>query len=64
LRAAAACKKASDVSGELASRSAITGKVHASYAAFRAATAPWSRVSIEAVLRAREGESACTMRRR
>jgi hypothetical protein len=41
------------VLGELAGKSAITGKVHASYAAFRERTAPWSRVSIESVLRAR-----------
>jgi TRAP-type mannitol/chloroaromatic compound transport system substrate-binding protein len=45
--------QANDVLGELAGRSAITGKVHASYAAFRQRTAPWSRVSIESVLRAR-----------
>ena len=50
---AAARKQANDVLGELAGRSAITGKVHASYAAFRERTAPWSRVSIESVLRAR-----------
>ncbi len=39
--------------GELAQRNAISAKVHDSYAAFRARTAPWSRVSIEAVLSAR-----------
>ena len=50
---AAARKQASDVLGELAGKSAITGKVHASYAAFRERTAPWSRISIESVLRAR-----------
>ncbi len=50
---AAARKQANDVLGELARRSAITTKIHASYTAFRARTAPWSRVSIEAVLRAR-----------
>ena len=49
----AARKQAIDVLGELAARNAISGKVHASYAAFRERTAPWSRVSIEAVLRAR-----------
>ena len=49
----AARKQADDVLGELAQRSAISAKVHASYAAFRAQTAPWSRVSIEAVLTAR-----------
>ena len=36
----AARKQATDVLGELASRSAITGKVHASYMDFRAGTAP------------------------
>ena len=53
----AARKQATDVLGELASRSAITGKVHASYMDFRARTAPWSRVSIEAVLRRPGGVS-------
>jgi TRAP-type mannitol/chloroaromatic compound transport system substrate-binding protein len=50
---AAARKQADDVLGELAQRDAISAKVQASYAAFRAQTAPWSRVSIEAVLTAR-----------
>jgi len=50
---AAARGQAHDVLGEIASRDAISGKVHKSYLAFRAATAPWSRVSIEAVLGAR-----------
>jgi TRAP-type mannitol/chloroaromatic compound transport system substrate-binding protein len=50
----AARTHATDVLGELAARSAITAKVHTSYADFRARTVPWSRVSIEAVLRARE----------
>jgi TRAP-type mannitol/chloroaromatic compound transport system substrate-binding protein len=49
----AARKQAGDVLGELAGKSAITGKVHASYAAFRDRCAPWSRISIESVLRAR-----------
>ena len=49
----AARQQAGDVLGELAARSAITAKVHASYVAFRERSAPWSRVSIEAVLRAR-----------
>ncbi|HEY7998144.1 MAG TPA: hypothetical protein VIE87_04915 [Pseudolabrys sp.] len=35
------------------SRDAVTAKVRASYDAFRERSAPWSRVSIEAVLRAR-----------
>ncbi len=51
---AGARKQADAVLGELASRNAITAKIHDSYTAFRAATAPWSRVSIEAVLAARE----------
>ena len=49
----AARAQASAVLSELAARNAITAKVHDSYVAFRARTAPWSRVSIEAVLRAR-----------
>jgi len=49
----AARKQATDVLGEVGARSAIAGKVHASYTAFRERTAPWSRVSIEAVLGAR-----------
>lgn len=50
---AAARKQSVDVLGELGQRSAIAGKVHDSYAAFRARNAPWSRISIESVLRAR-----------
>lgn len=50
---AAARKQATDVLGELAARNAISGKVYASYRAFRDQTAPWSQVSIEAVLRGR-----------
>jgi TRAP-type mannitol/chloroaromatic compound transport system substrate-binding protein len=50
---AAARKQADDVLGELAGRSAMTGRVHTSYAAFRERSAPWSRISIESVLRAR-----------
>ena len=49
----AARKQADDVLGELASRNTITAKVHGSYTAFREHTAPWSRISIEAVLGAR-----------
>jgi hypothetical protein len=41
------------VLGELSSRDAISGRVHSSYADFRGRVAQWSRVSIEAVLRAR-----------
>src|SRR5512135_603563 len=43
----AARNQSNDVLGEIASRDAVSGKVHASYAAFRERTAPWSRVSIE-----------------
>ena len=50
---AAARKEADGVLGAVAARDAISGKVHGSYVAFRERTAPWSRVSIEAVLRAR-----------
>jgi len=50
---AAARKEADGVLREVAARDAISGKVHGSYVAFRERTAPWSRVSIEAVLRAR-----------
>ena len=50
---AAARKQAVDVLGEVAARDAMSAKVHASYMEFRARTAPWSRVSIEAVLRSR-----------
>jgi TRAP-type mannitol/chloroaromatic compound transport system substrate-binding protein len=49
----AARKEAADVLGELATRDAVSAKVHGSYIAFRARTAPWSRVSIEAVLGSR-----------
>ena len=50
---AAARKQADDVLGGFAVRSDITRKVSGSYTVFRERTAPWSRVSIEAVLRAR-----------
>jgi TRAP-type mannitol/chloroaromatic compound transport system substrate-binding protein len=50
---AAARKQAADVLGELSARNAISGKVYSSYRAFRDQTAPWSQVSIEAVLRGR-----------
>jgi TRAP-type mannitol/chloroaromatic compound transport system substrate-binding protein len=50
---AAARKQSVDVLGELGQRSAIAGKVHDSYTAFRTRNAPWSRISIESVLRAR-----------
>src|SRR4051794_24844652 len=49
----AARGQANDVLGELAARDAITAKIHKSYADFRARTAPWSQISLAAVLRAR-----------
>jgi TRAP-type mannitol/chloroaromatic compound transport system substrate-binding protein len=52
---AAARKVSVDVLAELAARSDMARKVHDSYAAFRDRTAPWSRISIKAVLDAREG---------
>jgi TRAP-type mannitol/chloroaromatic compound transport system substrate-binding protein len=50
---AAARKEAGAMLGELSARNAITEKICSSYLDFRARTAPWSRVSIEAVLGAR-----------
>jgi TRAP-type mannitol/chloroaromatic compound transport system substrate-binding protein len=50
---AAARTQSADVLSELASRDALSRTIHDSYLAFRARTAPWSRVSIEAVLSAR-----------
>ena len=49
----AARKEAADVLGELAGRNAISSKVYDYYKTFRDLTTSWSRVSIEAVLRAR-----------
>src|SRR5436305_2029511 len=51
----AARRVSAEVLADLASRSDVARKVHDSYAAFRERTAPWSRVSIKAVLEAREG---------
>ena len=51
----AARRQAGDVVGELAGKSALARKVHDSYLAFRDRTAQWSRISIKAVLEAREG---------
>ena len=50
---AGARKVAVDVLHEVGARDAMSGKVHGSYAAFRERTAPWSHVSIEAVLGSR-----------
>jgi len=52
---AAARRQATDVLGEVASRSAAARKVHESYAAFRERVSGWSRISLKAVLEAREG---------
>jgi TRAP-type mannitol/chloroaromatic compound transport system substrate-binding protein len=49
----AARKQAAGVLGDLAARDAMSAKIHRSYMAFRESTAPWSRISIEAVLGAR-----------
>ena len=51
----AARKTATDVLGELSGRSDRARKIHASYTVFRERTAPWSHISIKAVLDAREG---------
>jgi TRAP-type mannitol/chloroaromatic compound transport system substrate-binding protein len=50
---AAARKEADDVLGELSSRDASSARVHDSYRDFRTRVSAWSRVSIEAVLKAR-----------
>jgi TRAP-type mannitol/chloroaromatic compound transport system substrate-binding protein len=49
----AARKQANDVLGEMAGRDAASAKIYKSYSDFRARTAPWSRVSLAAVLQAR-----------
>ena len=51
----AARKEATSVIDELATRGVMARKVHESYLAFRDRTAAWSRVSLKAVLEAREG---------
>ncbi|HXQ83415.1 MAG TPA: ABC transporter substrate-binding protein, partial [Xanthobacteraceae bacterium] len=52
---AAARATAGDVLGELAAKSAGARKVHDSYVGFRDKVAAWSRISLQAVLEAREG---------
>jgi len=52
---AAARKQAADILTELGAKSDIARRINASYAAFHGRTAPWSRVSLEAVLAARDG---------
>jgi TRAP-type mannitol/chloroaromatic compound transport system substrate-binding protein len=51
----AARAQASAVVGELAAKSTAARKIHDSYVAFRERTAQWSRISLKAVLDAREG---------
>jgi len=51
---AAGRREAVQVLAELAARNALARKVHDSYVAFRERTASWSKVSIKAVLDARE----------
>jgi TRAP-type mannitol/chloroaromatic compound transport system substrate-binding protein len=48
-------KQATDIMGELAARSDIARRINESYAVFRSRTAAWSRVSLKAVLEARDG---------
>ena len=52
---AAARAEATDVLGELAGKSAGAQKVHAAYTAFRDKISGWSRISLQAVLEARQG---------
>ena len=51
----AARNEAAGVVGDLAGRSEIARRVYDSYKAFRERTAAWSRVSLKAVLEARDG---------
>ncbi len=51
---AAARKQATDVLAELSGRSELARKTHDSYVAFRERTTAWSRISLRAVLEARE----------
>jgi TRAP-type mannitol/chloroaromatic compound transport system substrate-binding protein len=52
---AAARNQAADVLNEVAARSDIAKRIHASYTAFRERMANWSRISLRAVLQARDG---------
>jgi TRAP-type mannitol/chloroaromatic compound transport system substrate-binding protein len=51
----AARRTATDVLAELGAKSPAAKKVHDSYMAFRERTGAWSRISLKAVLEAREG---------
>jgi TRAP-type mannitol/chloroaromatic compound transport system substrate-binding protein len=50
----AARRQSSDVVGEIGGKSEIARKIRDSYTSFRDRTAAWSRISIKAVLEARE----------
>jgi TRAP-type mannitol/chloroaromatic compound transport system substrate-binding protein len=52
---AGARKQAADIMGELSARSDIARRIGESYAGFRSRTAAWSRISLKAVLEARDG---------
>jgi len=49
----AARREAAGILGELGGRNAIAQRIHDSYVAFRDRTAPWSRISLEAILAGR-----------
>jgi TRAP-type mannitol/chloroaromatic compound transport system substrate-binding protein len=51
----AARGQAKDVLGDIAAKSGNARRIHDSYTAFRERTGTWSRISIQAVLEAREG---------
>jgi len=52
---AAAHRQATDVLNEVAAKSDLAGRIHASYAAFRERSAAWLRISLRAALAARDG---------
>jgi len=52
---AAARQQAADVLSEVAARSDIARRIHASYTGFRERNAAWSKISLRAVLEARDG---------
>jgi TRAP-type mannitol/chloroaromatic compound transport system substrate-binding protein len=52
---AAARKQATDIMGELSAKSDIARRIGESYTSFRSRAAAWSRVSLKAVLEARDG---------
>jgi TRAP-type mannitol/chloroaromatic compound transport system substrate-binding protein len=56
----AARRQGNDVVGEVGAKSAIARRIHDSYVSFRDRTAAWSRISIKAVLEAREDKSGLT----